>query len=255
MAGRWDGDGEAGSPGPSQAAIKAASPGAATPGRGNCQGCSVNLPSPSWDQEQWRDVTKDSHFPLRTSHGVRGCSWPVGLRRLSLANQVEGSRFGLSSVAQMPDNDPPPPAKKYSYPQSRQMHLQTESRLPLRAPDRLARAPPTLWSLEPASPLPLVPEGRPLPSAPRCLLLGRASRVWHPGRTLSLPGPGCAVVSEAYRLLSTSPCAALGLQPPLQTGCRGARTTAQERSPHLLLRLWGKMVERQRKGPVSCGFP
>lgn len=40
----------------------------------------------------------------------------MGLRRLSLANQVEDSRFGFSSVAQMPDNDPHPPAKNILIP-------------------------------------------------------------------------------------------------------------------------------------------
>lgn len=67
------GTGKADSPGPSRAAIKAAFPGGLQlQGGENHQGCSVNLPSPSWDQEQWRDVTKGSHSPLRTSHGGGG---------------------------------------------------------------------------------------------------------------------------------------------------------------------------------------
>lgn len=57
------GTGKQASPGPSQGCNQSCFPGLQLQGGENRQGCSVNLPSPSWDQEQWRDVTKDSHFP------------------------------------------------------------------------------------------------------------------------------------------------------------------------------------------------
>lgn len=75
------GTGEADSPGPSRAAIKAAFPGGLQlQGGENHQGCSVNLPSPSCDQEQWRDVTKDSHSPPQDLPWGEGVSLASGVK-------------------------------------------------------------------------------------------------------------------------------------------------------------------------------
>ena len=52
----------------------------------------------------------------------------------------------------MPEDTPPPNKRFVSA--VIQTHLQTDSPLPLRAPGRFGRAPPTLWSLEPAFPTP-----------------------------------------------------------------------------------------------------